>query len=61
MNFTGDRDHIVGKVKVISLKIERKYTYLNIMIIVSLNANGIWLISGQSYSKNNSAGQCVCS
>ena len=59
MNFTIDRDHSVGKVKVISLKIERKYTDLNIMIIVSLNANWIWLISVQSYSKNNSTGQCV--
>ena len=46
MNFTVDR----GKVKVISLKMGRKYTDINIVIIVSLNANGICLISGQSYS-----------
>ena len=50
MNFTVDRVHYVGKVKVISLKMGRKYTDRNIVIIVSLNANGIWLISGQSYS-----------
>ena len=50
MNFTVDRDHEFGKVKVISLKIERKYTDLNTMIIVSLIANGVLLISGHSYS-----------
>ena len=50
MNFTVDRVHQLGKVNVISLKMGRKYTDLNIVIIVSLNANGIWLISGQSYS-----------
>ena len=48
MNFKVDRDHYFGKVKVISLKIERKYTDLNTVIIVSLIANGLWLLSGQS-------------
>ena len=50
MNFTVDRDHQFGKVKVISLKIERKYTDLSTVIIVSLIVNGMWQISGQSYS-----------
>ena len=49
MNYIVDRGAKLGKVKVITLKIERKNTDLNTVIIVSLIANGIWLISGQLY------------